>query len=246
MTNPERFHLAITLQEQGKYEECLAELEALSVIETENDWKRTLLQNQATCLWNLGRVREARLRIQAAMVFGSTAALEFMDARLSYFEGDLGAALPKLIAFLEKHRDLKNDPDNAVLYFDAREQMGHCLFELGRLPEAASEFNEALPLLKGDRRKRVCHRLGLCCVEAGEPQSAEAWFLESLPEDRNDPWWTYGQYQLGCLYFRKGAVLKAKAAFEQCQTESILVEPEYRRNIVAWLAKLRADARLIQ
>jgi hypothetical protein len=40
--------------------------------------------------------------------------------------------------------------------------------------------------------------------------------VESLPDDRRDPWWTHGQYALGCVYLKKGAYPDARRAFETC------------------------------
>lgn len=70
--------------------------------------------------------------------------------------------------------------------------------------------------------------------------------MEGLPADREDPWWVHGQYHLGCLYFRKGAYLKALKAFEICEARTDKIDSEFKSNIAAWLVKLRSTSERIQ
>lgn len=71
----------------GKYEEALAELEALTSVETDQHYKSSLLVSQATCLSGLGRLIEARQRGSESAELWQNPYTELVDAYLCASEG---------------------------------------------------------------------------------------------------------------------------------------------------------------
>ena len=66
--------------------------------------------------------------------------------------------------------------------------------------------------------------------------NAEQIFRESLAIDHQDPLWPGVQYQLGRLYFKRGAYASARQAFEFSQLSA--TDQEWKEHIPAWLSQI--------
>jgi uncharacterized protein HemY len=85
--------------------------------------------------------------------------------------------------------------------------------------------------------------LGIAHLETGNLHDAEKRLVQSLPANCNDPIWTEAQFQLGRLYFQRGAYVKAKDAFEQCELLA-KDDSELKQTASAWLNATAAHLRL--
>ena len=150
-------------------------------------------------------------------------------------EGKSEEAVDKLRAFLRSHTDLK-ESDRQKVYFDAQDELGQLLFNLGRHAEAVDPLEGALTIAEGDHRKTLCYYLGVCHYSTGKWKAAESELIQSLPENRHDPWWVHAQYHLGCSYFQRHAYLDAKQAFELCDCFMDEADTEMKQNVSRWLA----------
>ena len=118
MVDSERFQHAISLRDAGKTERALKEFEVLASLEKDPYNKGIMLLGQATCLFCLGRVKEARERLSESVKWWTNIHTEFLDACLCGEEGKREEAVQKLTLFLESHGELK-DPGNEDTYSQA-------------------------------------------------------------------------------------------------------------------------------
>jgi len=205
----ERFERAITLRDAGREEDALREFEALADLASDTQEKGSLIANQATCFWRLGRLKEARQRLSEAAGLWTNLYTEFVDACLSVAEGKNDDALRKLTLFLENHADIKQSSDQDI-YVDAQDELGRLLFDLGRYADAVSPLEGALSLAEGDLRKKLCFYLGACHYKNEHWQAAEEKLIESLPVDHADPWWAQAQYYRGVCHYKTGKLEAAE------------------------------------
>jgi len=237
------FNRALALQKAGREEDALREFETLAKLESDAMAKGSLLASQATSLWRLSRLKEARLRLSEAILYWPNVYNEHLDACLTFDEGNRQEALRKLTLFLMNHGDLKqaSNLDDRFIYFDALATLGCCLYELGRYAEAVDPLEGSLSFFEDDdnRRQKLNHFAGRCHLELGNLEIAEDRLVKGLPTDQRDPWWVYGQYALGSLYFRRGTYPKAIKTFELCEARADGIDSEYKPKIAAWLVKLR-------
>jgi tetratricopeptide (TPR) repeat protein len=234
----ERFEHANSLRLAGKEQDALHEFEALTSGVTDPCEKSSLLLGQATCLLGLGRVKEARQRWSEATRYWTNLYTEFIDACLCAEEGNRQEALERWMRFLEKHSELR-EPGNEDTYSDACERLGVLLFEVERYADAVRPLTDALALAETDeRRRKLCSYLGICHLENGTLDAAEQRLTESLPASAHDPLWARVQYELGRLYFRQGAYIKAKMAFEFCEVFACEANTELKQNVSGWLARI--------
>ena len=123
------------------------------------------------------------------------------------------------------------------IYADAQKRLGLLLFELDRFTEAVHPLQEALKLAKGDKHRSLCFYLGVCHLRNENLDMAEEKLIQSLPADYLDPLWSQAQYNLGSLYFQRGAYLSAKRAFELCETLIDNADVEMKESVSIWLTK---------
>jgi len=236
----ERFARAVALRDGGKEEDALREFEALASRATDAFYKGSLLLNQANCLWRLGRLEEAREQWSQATAIWRTPFTEFLDACMCVTEGKSEEAVDKLMVFLKSHIDLK-ESEHQKVYFDAQDELGQLLFNLGRYAEAVDPLEGALTIAEGDHRKTLCYYLGVCHYTTGKLEVAESELIQSLPENRHDPWWVHAQYHLGCSYFQRRAYLEARQAFELCDFFMDDADTEMKQNVSMWLAAIHRE-----
>lgn len=169
------YNRAVALRDAGREEDALREFESLAKLESDAMAKGSLLANQATSLWRLGRLKEARQRLSEAIMYWPNVYTEHLDACLAREEGNRKEALHKLTRFLKNHGDLRqsSDPDDRHIYFDALATVGFCFYELGRYAEAVDPLEEALSFFKedDDRRKKISFFAGCCYLEFGNLQT---------------------------------------------------------------------------
>ncbi len=103
--------------------------------------------------------------------------------------------MEKLTLFLTKHIDLKESGHRKV-YFDAQDELGRLLYDLGRYADAVSPLEEALASAAGDQRKKLSCYLGICYYKTGKLKDAEDKLIQSLPSSPTDLWWFPAQYEL--------------------------------------------------
>ena len=199
----ERFQHALALKTAGKEEDALLEFEALAAEAPDIQEKGSLILNQATCFWKLGRLKEARERLSEAQKLWSNLYADFLDARLCVWEGRKDEALTKLTLFLESHPDL-DQSENQHLYVDALEELGRLFVDLERTEDAVSPLERALALAEDDQHRRLLHYLGVCDVDRRNWEAAEKNFLQSLATDPQDPLWPHAQYYLGICHLEIG------------------------------------------
>jgi len=119
--------------------------------------------------------------------------------------------------------------------------LGQLLFNLGRYAEAVDPLEGALTIAEGDHRKTLCYYLGVCHYTTGKLEVAESELIQSLPENRHDPWWVHAQYHLGCSYFQRRAYLEARQAFELCDFFMDDADTEMKQNVSMWLAAIHRE-----
>src|SRR5258708_29735882 len=125
----DRLKRAMAFKEAGKEEDALREFETLAELVSNASEKCGMLVQQASSLWRLGRLDEARRRLTEATQYEKSLYTELMDACLCLAEGQNEEALRKLTVFLEGHPGLRGSNDSEF-YFDARENLGMALFAL--------------------------------------------------------------------------------------------------------------------
>lgn len=235
----ERFHKSVSLKDSGNYEEALREMEELASVETDEQYKGALLLGQARCLSGLGRLKEARLRLTESARIWNNPYTELVDAYLCADEGKGEDAMRKLTLFLETYHSDLREPGNEDTYSEASERLGYLLFEAKRYADAIPHLNQALTFPETDARKRqLCRYLGFCHIETGNIEVAEQRLVQSLPPNCEDPLWARVQFELGRVYFRRGAYVEAKAAFEHCEFFSAEGDTQLKDAISTWLARI--------
>jgi tetratricopeptide (TPR) repeat protein len=244
----ERFEKAVSLQKAGKNEEALRGFEAISnEMSDEYDKSRVLLY-EVTCLVSLGRFREARQCWSAAANYSPDSYTDLIDAYLCCDEGKHEEAFHKLTKLLDDQNGVLRKPENEGTYSEASERLGYLLFDAKRYAEAISRLTEALITPDSDeRKKKISLYLGIAQLETGNLDDAEKRLVQSLPANCSDPIWTEAQFQLGRLYFQRGAYVKAKEAFERCELLAKAEDTELKQTAAQWLsataARLKNPAR---
>ena len=229
-----RFDRAIALRDAGKDEDALMEFDALAAITLNTEEKSSLLANGATCLARLGRFNEARRHLSEAERCWTNPYTEFADACLCVFEGKRDEAARKLALFLQKYSGVKELVGEEI-YADAQKRLGLLLFELDRFTQAVHPLQEALRSAEGDQHRSLCFYLGVCHLRNGHLDVAEEKLIQSLPTDYSDPLWSQAQYNLGNLYFQRGAYLNAKKAFELCEAFVGDADVQMKESVSIWL-----------
>jgi tetratricopeptide (TPR) repeat protein len=235
-----RFNQACALRAAGKVEEALREFEAFANDVEDPQIKGSLLINQAKCLGDLRRIQEARARQQEAEKLWPGVDTEYLDACVCVDEGKVEIAVNKLILLLKNHPDLKQT--DYYVYTDARERLGRLYFQLGKYADAVPLLEEALELPGNDEQRRdLSYCLGCCQMRSGDLEAAEKNLVQSLPSDRRHSDWVHAQYQLGMLYYHRGAYLDAEKAFELCTffMDEAGTGDEIKNSISEWLAGIR-------
>jgi tetratricopeptide (TPR) repeat protein len=244
----ERFEKAVSLQKAGKNEEALRGFEAISnEMSDEYDKSRVQLY-EVTCLVSLGRFREARQCWSAAANYSPDSYTDLIDAYLCCDEGKHEEAFHKLTKLLDDQNGVLRKPENEGTYSEASERLGYLLFDAKRYAEAISRLTEALITPDSDeRKKKISLYLGIAQLETGNLDDAEKRLVQSLPANCSDPIWTEAQFQLGRLYFQRGAYVKAKEAFERCELLAKAEDTELKQTAAQWLsataARLKNPAR---
>jgi tetratricopeptide (TPR) repeat protein len=198
----ERFERGTALRDADQEREALRELEALASSEPDAQWRSSLLANQASCLWRLGRLPEARQRWTEAVALWTNIYLEFLDACLCAAEGDKEEAIRKLTLLLKGHPELEES--DARLHIDALEQLGRALIDLVRYSEAINPLETALTSAEGEQRKTLCFYLGQCYFQHHRWQEAAEMLAQSLPSEPTGPWWAPAQRLLGICHIETG------------------------------------------
>lgn len=237
-----RYLHALSLRDQGMNEEALRELQVLADAESSPEQKGSLILDEITCLWRLGRLAEARRRFTEGQAFWKDVRSKLFGVTLTVAEAReegkperLAEALMELQAFLAQHgHELKLESPES--YGEALIGAGYLLIALDRYKEAIQPLAEAWPFFKSDERgSRLEHDLGICLMQTGDLEAAEKHLVNALPSDRTDPRWAEAQYLLGCLYFREGWYPQAKQAFELAEMYG---NDKLRRHVPAWLERI--------
>jgi tetratricopeptide (TPR) repeat protein len=96
---------------------------------------------------------------------------------------------------------------------DTHYDLGIAYKEMGLLDDAIQEFRVAMQ--SSSRRAECLHMVGLCALEAGQPQLAVENFTEQLESpDLSDEHKLAGRFQLGCAYQAMGDLERARSALE--------------------------------
>jgi tetratricopeptide (TPR) repeat protein len=96
---------------------------------------------------------------------------------------------------------------------DTHYDLGIAYKEMGLLDDAIQEFRVAMQ--SPNRRAECLHMVGLCALEAGQPQLAVENFTEQLEApDLSDEHKLAGRFQLGCAYRAMGDLARARSALE--------------------------------
>jgi len=96
---------------------------------------------------------------------------------------------------------------------DTHYDLGIAYKEMGLLDDAIQEFRVAMQ--SPNRRAECLHLVGLCALEAGQPQLAVENFTEQLEApDLSDEHKLAGRFQLGCAYRAMGDLARARSALE--------------------------------
>ena len=237
----ERFQKAISLQNSGNNEEALRGFEAISnEMSDEYDKSRVLLY-EVTCLVSLGRLREARQRWSTAANYSPDSYTDLIDAYLCCDEGKQQEAFDKLTKLLDDQDGVLRKPENEGTYSEASERLGYLLFDAKRYAEAISRLTEALKTPDSDeRRRKISVYLGISQLEMRNLHAAEERLLNGMPADCQHPMWTEAQFQLGRLYFYRGAYVKAKEAFERCELLAKAEDSELKQTAAQWFSATAA------
>lgn len=234
----EGFQRATLLWQSGRNDEALREFEELYAGANDHEEKSSLLLNQARCLLDSGRVKEARERWSAAIAYWDNLYVQLFDAALSEAEGEQAEVTRKLSLLLERNRSYLKQSGEEETYFNVCRKLGYLLFEAERYADAIQPLNEAAGLAQTAECKReLCRYLGFCYLEILNLDAAEQKFIESVPSSPDDPWWAKAQFNLGRVYFQRGAYAKAKDAFERSQFFGH-EDPELKHGVTVWLARI--------
>jgi tetratricopeptide (TPR) repeat protein len=96
---------------------------------------------------------------------------------------------------------------------DTHYDLGIAYKEMGLLDDAIQEFRVAMQ--SPSRRVECLHLVGLCALEAGQPQLAVENFTEQLEAPGlSDEHKLAGHFQLGCAYREMGDLTRARSALE--------------------------------
>jgi len=96
---------------------------------------------------------------------------------------------------------------------DTHYDLGIAYKEMGLIDDAIQEFRVAMQ--SPSRRVECLHLVGLCALEAGQPQLAVENFTEQLEApDLSDEHKLAGRFQLGCAYREMGDLARARSALE--------------------------------
>ncbi|MGH9745492.1 MAG: tetratricopeptide repeat protein [Candidatus Acidiferrales bacterium] len=214
-----RFYELKRLSDAGNDEQALTGLQKM-LTEAEGREDRAAISLMiATCLRGLGRLSEARERVQG--VLGTidkeseiSAWAIFSDAYLDMDEGKWSAALKKLDRLQTHFSVLLQRPENRERYEDIERKRGIALLGLDRA-------KEALPLLKRASVRReeqavVFYCLGKCYYKLDEYEDAQKCLEQAFNSDLDRDYELDARYHLGLADYRLHRYAQAVQQFEWC------------------------------
>jgi tetratricopeptide (TPR) repeat protein len=237
----ERFQRAMALRDSGQIEAELEELRSMAGSAVNQEEAAVLLFCEARSLFDLGRLSEARLRLDHALeVCPRTQTLlylEFLHAMLTWHEGKPEKALQLLDSLSRQHHEDLSAPEHQELRDELRAKRGMLLAKLERFDDARPALEEALFFhLNATDRADVRYYLGVCHVKQGDPVKAKERLLEALQVGLRGDNSILVHHMLGVVYSRLGAHAKAIQEFQLCEPHAEAVEIP-RKNLYGWLAR---------
>jgi len=234
-----RFKRALSLRDSGKVAAALQEFRSLEPSDGEEE--ANILSNEAECLRQMGQVEKAwgclRESRRVAPQNEILLYLDYQEAMLLWEEKRFRASLERLQTLWEQNRAALEKTDHRPLYEGVQIRRGLLLAEQGRFVEARPVLEEAISFpLPIAIKCEVAYSLAVCYSKAAMFDRAEEMFLASLECAGDEPYVTLAHYDLGVIYFLKGAHAKAIHEFEQCVPH--MAEADLRPDFVhRWLAK---------
>lgn len=241
----DRFNHAIALRDSGRFEDALREMQQLAAVTSDPSERATIVLNEAPCLMNLGRLRDARRRLVDGIRISPRedirARAAFTEAIVDWLEGNREVALEKLDHMLEEHRQTLSRPEHRDLYEEVQVRRGTLLVALGRFKEARSVLEESLAFeIEPGKRGDVMYNLGVSLMRIGELERAGDVFLRLLENGARRDYVASAHYNLGVIYSKEGAPARALQEFEWCIPHADEANIP-KQNLYGWLAKVSDD-----
>jgi len=213
---------AYRLCEAGKWNEALAQFEALESRSASASEKAGFLIDQATCYSELGAFEKARSLVAEARVLATGdveawAQVDFFAATLLVMEKREEEAVEAISQLLRDYRDWFGTTEGRELYQDVQLQRAFSLMHVPRYEEARAVLEEIMgfPLGEGDKVLVRCH-LGRCYCELGDYSLAKEQFSDvnslSVPEN----WESVFHYYFGYVLYSLKEYRAAKREFILC------------------------------
>jgi len=228
-----RFLNASKLRDQGNLREAINEFVGVAEDTDDPVDKAGVLLNVATTFDALGEYDQARQQLLAARRLVSSledwsaetprdgrivqlkVSLDFEDAEICSFEGQLDMALAKFDQLLKTYgRMLVEEPELRESYEMIQTRRAFLLADLGR-------WKEALPILKEaesfeERKPEIYFYLGHCYLSGGEHSKAAEKLIESLRLGLPASLEFRAHCELGMAHSNLRNYEQAKVEFEKC------------------------------
>jgi tetratricopeptide (TPR) repeat protein len=225
MTDWARFERAVTLRDNGRIDEAVAELEGLISETLDAEDKASLILNKVTCFLLVKQFTQARRELEECRKYleGESPLLprwEFLDASVSVDEGRPMEAVQKLEQILSCHARLLGRPDMRDLYENVQITRAMLLVDIKRSVEARPVLEEALSYhIAATRRAKLSYYLGLCYFDLDMYDAAKERLQEALDLGIDEGFQPHTHFYLGLIFERQSAKAWAIQHFEACQAK---------------------------
>jgi tetratricopeptide (TPR) repeat protein len=227
-----RFLNASKLRDEGKLREAISEFFGVAGDAEDPVDKAGVLLNIATTFNALGEYDQARQQMLAARRLVSSledwsaetprdgrivqlkVSLDFEDAEICSFEGQLDMALGKFDQLLKTYGRMLQEPELRESYEMTQTRRAFLLADLGR-------WKEALPILKEaesfeERKPEIYFYLGHCYLSGGEHRKAAEKLIGALSLGLPASLEFRAHCELGMAYSNLRNYEQAKVEFEKC------------------------------
>jgi len=241
------FLKACQLRDNGALKEAIEEFCRIAKETSDPIDKAGVLLNAATTLKILGECNLARMQLKAArdVIISSddppsklradyrlallNVRIEFEDADISSFEGNITEALARFDLLLTKYEQELKEPDLRECYEMIQARRGFILADLGRNRDALPILQEA-ESFKG-RQAEIRFYLGHCYLAIRDYSKALEWLNEAIGLGLPRRLEYRANCELGIAYYNMKNYAQAKLSFEKSVEKA---DTEYIQQAQIW------------
>ncbi len=234
------------LAESGHLEEALDLYESVEAELGDPDEIVTVLISQINCLSDLGRTKEARSRLKKAIEVLPADSPNFphirlAESRILAAEGRREEALRTLNQLANEKARLLQAERGLDLYKGIQTWRSGMLIDDRRYGEARPIIEELLVSCSEDLS--VAFYAGVCYYNLGELELARHRLEDALRLGLRADWEWQARGHLAPIYYRDGALAKAKLQFERVHSlgPEIGAPPLERKKTCLWLARISRE-----